>query len=101
MTQQQMIERLTSFHLYVEKFSNYHFRVDGEIDVFTNRHGDYAKWHDRIRKDRGVKPPEQIPNFIKARLEARLGTPKEEKDHYSFEEIAEIFTKADAEAEIE
>jgi len=60
-------EELRKMGFSVRQFNECHFRVDNEIDYWLPR----GKWYDRVMKDRGQKPLDQLPYFIKRRLDLR------------------------------
>ena len=62
------IERLIQMGYRVEILNRWHVLVEGEIDFFYPRGKMNSGWYDRITKDRGRKPLDQIPLFIARRL---------------------------------
>jgi hypothetical protein len=52
----------------VQQFDEYHHRVNGEFDFWTNEHGKPFTWHDLISGDWGKEPADQIVNFVVQRL---------------------------------
>ena len=52
----------------VQQFNESHFRVDKEIDYWLPN----GRWYDRVMRDRGQKPLDQLPYFIKSRFEQRI-----------------------------
>lgn len=84
-------EKLRKMGLDVRAFTTYHFRVEGQIDFWLPR----GRWHDLVLGDRGQKPLDQIPYFIKARLEQR---PAEVPKEIFVERLVEIgYSKEEAE----
>lgn len=58
-------EKLRELGFEVHSFTSYHFRVEGQFDFWLPR----GRWHDLVLGDRGSKPLDQIPFFVKARLD--------------------------------
>lgn len=58
------VETLRNMGFRVLELTPYHFRVNDEFDFYLPR----GKWHDLITGERGKKPLDQIPFFIKERL---------------------------------
>ncbi len=52
----------------VRMFSEYHFRVDDQFDLFPNDRGRAIAWHDRYFNTRGRVPQDQAVHFVNNRL---------------------------------
>jgi hypothetical protein len=63
-----LIKKLEKADLRVQQFDPYHHRVNGEIDVWTNKRGRPLTWHDWITGDWGKKPEDQIVKWLVNRL---------------------------------
>jgi len=59
--------KLRKMGFHVHQFTEYHFRVNDEFDYYLPR----GKWHDLLTGERGRKPLDQIPFFVKQRLSER------------------------------
>lgn len=62
------VEQLRKLGYTVNRFSQWHHRVDGVFDFWTTKRGDEWHWHDLSVDERGVKPPDQIVYFIQQRV---------------------------------
>lgn len=68
------VERIRAMGFEVRQFSPYHFRVEEVFEFWLPR----GKWHDMRTGERGQKPLDQIPFFVKRRLEdAEDSTPSQ------------------------
>lgn len=76
------VEILREWGFEVHEFTSWHFRVNGEFDFYLPR----GKWHDLVLGDRGTKPLDQIPYFVKTRLEGRKAC-KERQLHQDFSPV--------------
>jgi len=65
-------DRLREMGFKVKQFNECHFRVNDEIDYWLPR----GKWYDRLMRDRGQKPLDQLPYFIQRRLKQRPDAPE-------------------------
>lgn len=65
----EIVRQLKKLGFTVAQFNEYHCRVNGDFDFWLNARGRGLHWHDRFTGDRGIKPQDQIVNFIKVRLE--------------------------------
>lgn len=73
-------DQLLKLGYEVQRFNEWHHRVDGVFDFWTGSTG--CKWHDRVTNERGSKPPDQIVFFIQQKLgrpgAAKVGVTKAE-----------------------
>lgn len=60
--------KLEKLGFAVQKFNEWHYRVNDDFDFWVNARNKALAWHDRFTGDRGWKPEDQIVSFIKVRL---------------------------------
>lgn len=93
LTSADLVSKLRSMKLGVIEFTSWHIRVAGRIDVYVGKRG--CSWWDMVRDERGKKPMDQIPHFIKQRLAERL---PEAPKHLFISRLVDIgWTKEEAE----
>jgi len=84
-TQSDLVKKLRSMNLGVVEFTEWHIRVADRIDIFTGKRG--TKWWDMLMDERGKKPIDQVPHFIKQRISER---PTEAPKHLFISRLVEI-----------
>lgn len=63
-----LVHELARRGFTVQKFDEWHYRVNGEFDFWFNAKGRSITWWDRIADQRGRKPEDQLLLFIVRRL---------------------------------
>jgi hypothetical protein len=91
-----LIKKLEKAGLRVQRFDEYHHRVNGEIDVWTNERGRPLTWHDWITGDWGKKPAEQVVKWILQRVS--VPRPDVTKEQFVDRLVAIGWDRKDAEA---
>lgn len=64
----KLVSKLEKAGHRVRVFTEYHLRINGEIDLFPNDKGRSISWHDRFLNTRGRVPEDQILFFVNARM---------------------------------
>jgi hypothetical protein len=63
-----VLRKLEKSGFTVKQFSEYHYRLNAEFDIFTNDKNDRVAWWDRYVGDRGRRPLEDAIKLAKERL---------------------------------
>lgn len=75
-----IIKKITKAGYKLEQFDRYHFRINGELDIWLNSRNRSLAWHDILGQDRGRVREDKVMEFIKRHFE----TPRTEASHDSF-----------------
>lgn len=92
---EKAIRKFQDATLLVQKFNDFHYRINGEFDFWVNASDRPCVWHDRLTEDRGEVWPWLLFKFVMRRLKGPR--PEVNKSVFVSRLMETGFTRKDAE----